>query len=402
MTGKHVFFDTTILHYGGDLRGIPQVVLQLVRMFVSVPEFRNVRFIATKKVCSEHLFPLDIEPDRIAIVAGFPFFQKNILFHGLFCSFRYRKIISSASMIIHGEFRTVIKTDVPQAVIYYDLFLVNHFRESLQKTRSLAKRFFKRLVYEYLRHKLVLSLSAEFKITISDFTRRELLAGFPDLDPGSIVALPIGIRKNLSSTSLVAKQCSPDTISFLYVGGILDPRKNVFAMIENLPVIAGNHSFRLHLVGKISPESARSQLAARLQELKLSDMVTIHGLLQDPALEELYARSDFFLFPSLKEGFGLPVVEAMAHGMVVCAFNNTSIPEIGGDALILSENNDFESWGKAIGQLINDTEQYRLLSEKALHQAEKYSEENMFERYQNYFTTLYFLDSAIGKDTAAC
>lgn len=120
----------------------------------------------------------------------------------------------------------------------------------------------------------------------------------------------------------------------------------------------------------------------KLKSLTIGDSVTLHGLLSDNDLALLYNTAHFFLFPSLREGFGLPIIEAMAQGLVVCAFKNTSIQEIGGEAIILSENNDFVSWGKAIERLVNNPGEYKSLSGKAINAAEKYSEEKMFERYK--------------------
>jgi glycosyltransferase involved in cell wall biosynthesis len=389
MNEKHPYFDTTFLQYGDDLRGIPQVILQLVRLFQTNQEFDKLKFIATKKVWSKYLLPLGVKPDRIIIVKTIPFLPNDSLFHGLFSSFRYRKILSSASLIIHGEFRTAQKTDVPQAVLYYDLFLINHFKESIPSTVSFVKKMLKRIFYRYLYGKLVSSLSAQYKITISEFTRKGLLSAFPRLLPESITALPIGSRKTFSRKPIISSPQQSKILSFLYVGGILDPRKNVLAMLENIHTISGNKPFHLHLVGKINSVQDKTLLEEKLKSLKIADSVTLHGLLPDDLLTVLFSKSSFFLFPSLKEGFGLPIIEAMAQGVVVCAFNNTSIPEIGGNALILSENNDFKSWGNAIAHLVNTPGEYALLSEKAIVAAEKYSEEKMFERYKKYFSNLW-------------
>jgi hypothetical protein len=203
MRKKHPYFDVTFLHYGDNLRGIPQVIMQLVRLFQTKEKFNDVYFIATKKVSSTYLLPLGVKPERIIIVKTIPFLPNDSLFHGLFSSFHYRKILSAASFLIHGEFRTVQKTKVPQAVLYYDLFLINHYKDSLSSTNSLLKRIFKRVIYNYLHYKLEVSLSAQYKMAISEFTRRELLSAFPFLPADSVTALPIGSRK------IFSRQTSP-------------------------------------------------------------------------------------------------------------------------------------------------------------------------------------------------
>jgi glycosyltransferase involved in cell wall biosynthesis len=177
-----------------------------------------------------------------------------------------------------------------------------------------------------------------------------------------------------------------ERLHFLYVGAF-EQRKNVVAMVNNLPAISGSQPVNLHLVGRIQREHERS-LRAAIAASPICGSIVLHGAVSDEELARLYAEAHFFLFPTLLEGFGLPIIEAMAHGLPVCAFNNSTIPEVAGDAAIVTENNDFAGWSRAIARLVSDPIAYETASRKALEHAREFSEEMMFRGYGDYVAAL--------------
>jgi glycosyltransferase involved in cell wall biosynthesis len=97
--------------------------------------------------------------------------------------------------------------------------------------------------------------------------------------------------------------------------------------------------------------SALRQLVA---ELKLTKRVHFPGYIADEALPALYYGARLFCFPSLFEGFGLPVLEAQAHGVPVMTANNSALPEIAGDAALLVDPTDVDAIADAMLQLSQD------------------------------------------------
>lgn len=173
--------------------------------------------------------------------------------------------------------------------------------------------------------------AADHVIAISEATRRDFLALFPRLEPARITAVPLAPAPHFrpqpaAEIERVRKLFSlPDQFA-LYVG-INKPHKNLVRLIEAwglvktaLPlVIAGTWDARY-------PEA--SEAAGRLP----AGRVRFIGRVLDADLPALYSACRLFVFPSLAEGFGLPVVEALACGAAVACSNASSLPEVGGDA----------------------------------------------------------------------
>ena len=99
--------------------------------------------------------------------------------------------------------------------------------------------------------------------------------------------------------------------------------------------------------------------------------IIITGYVEDEELVEYYKHAKAFVFSSMYEGFGLPVLEAMAMGAPVVVFNNSSIPEVAGDAAVLC-NNDKE-FVDGIAKIINDEKFRKLLVHKGYNQVKKFS-----------------------------
>jgi glycosyltransferase involved in cell wall biosynthesis len=111
----------------------------------------------------------------------------------------------------------------------------------------------------------------------------------------------------------------------LHVGAI-QKRKNIARLIDAFRALPQN--WRLVLAGSVG-YGAEEMLSG------VSDRVQVTGFLTDKQLAELYQRASIFAFPSLDEGFGMPVLEAMAHGVPVIASKSSALPEVCGDAAIL-------------------------------------------------------------------
>ena len=151
-----------------------------------------------------------------------------------------------------------------------------------------------------------------------------------------------------------------------------DPSKNVKNLIgafSRLPSeIRRQH--HLVLVGDVKRCKALQQL---VKEQGIAEQTVFTGLVSDPQLVALYQQASAFVFPSLYEGFGFPVLEAMACGCPVITSSTSSLPEVAGKAGILVNPNNTTELMEAMTQVLTDTALARTLRKMGREQAEKFS-----------------------------
>jgi glycosyltransferase involved in cell wall biosynthesis len=195
---------------------------------------------------------------------------------------------------------------------------------------------------------------------ISEHTRNDLLAVCPDLPPEKVHVVPLGV------TSPAPETLSPERVAavrtrhglsrpYVFYAGSLSPRKNMvrgiraWARLANrLPhdlVVTAGKSWRDR---EVEAEVDHCGLRSRFRRL---------GAVPESDMPALYAGADVFFFPSLYEGFGLPVLEAMACGCPVVASNASSIPEAAGGAACLVDPLDEPAMAEAL---------FRVLTERAM------------------------------------
>jgi glycosyltransferase involved in cell wall biosynthesis len=151
-----------------------------------------------------------------------------------------------------------------------------------------------------------------------------------------------------------------------------DPTKNVKALVEafgRLPQpVRDAHD--LVLVGDFR---RRPELRERAAVLGIEKQTIFPGVVDDDRLIELYQQAALFVFPSRYEGFGLPVLEAMACGCPVISSNASSLPEVAGDAALLVEPLDIAGLAKTVEQVLSDQDLSRELRMRGPARASQFS-----------------------------
>ena len=130
------------------------------------------------------------------------------------------------------------------------------------------------------------------------------------------------------------------------------PHKNLLALIEALAAIPVEQRPLLVIPGYPTPHER--ELRERAEQLGALADLRLLGWVSGPELEGLYALAAAFVFPSLHEGFGLPVLEAMRRGLPVACSNTSSLPEVAGDAALLFDPRDTAAITRAIHTLLDD------------------------------------------------
>ena len=155
-----------------------------------------------------------------------------------------------------------------------------------------------------------------------------------------------------------------------------DPRDNTAVVIRAFGRARQESEIpqKLIIAGNVDPQA--SGLERLIAELNLKDRILFTGYFaekQTGELAALYQAADVYVDPSLYEGFGFQVVEAMASGVPIIASNVTSLPEIIGDAGILVNPRDVEGWADAISRLLTDRELKESMRQRSLERAKLFS-----------------------------
>jgi glycosyltransferase involved in cell wall biosynthesis len=168
----------------------------------------------------------------------------------------------------------------------------------------------------------------------------------------------------------------------LHVGAFLE-RKNIPVLLRAIGKLRSAGKFndlQLVLAGKEAPGLLGAQaIDETIREFQLQDTVVKAGHVPDDQLAGLYAGARALTMPSSYEGFGFPVLEAMAVGTPVITSNVSSLPEIAGDAALLIPPEDEHALAGAIDTLLGDGALQERLRAQGLAQAQKFSWERAAE-----------------------
>ncbi len=159
---------------------------------------------------------------------------------------------------------------------------------------------------------------------------------------------------------------------FILTVGTLQPRKNVQMLVRAFAshTVPGS-SHRLIIAG--AKGWLYEQLLEYVRRMGLDRRVRFVGFVDDDDLPALYSAANLFAFPSLYEGFGLPILEAMACGTPVISSDASSLPEVTGDAGLLVAPQDEAAWAQSLAQLIGDEALRERLRAKGFEQAKRFS-----------------------------
>jgi O-antigen biosynthesis alpha-1,2-mannosyltransferase len=257
---------------------------------------------------------------------GWP--QSPDLFHGLnqrIDSTRYRRTVST----------------------FHDLFVLT----GEYSTPEFRRRFAEQARLAAARSDLIIAVSAFTAGQVRDLLK---------VEPGRIRVVHHGAHR----PPRVGPASSRERM-ILFVGAI-QHRKNLVRLVEAFEQVAGG--WKLVLAGSLG--FGASEIQTRIAASSRRANIDVPGYITAERLEALYARASIFAFPSLDEGFGMPVLDAMARGVPVLTSNTSALPEISGDAALLVNPLDVESIAHGLGSLIENEHLRAELAAKGLAHSE--------------------------------
>ncbi|MGC3968253.1 MAG: glycosyltransferase family 1 protein [Pirellulales bacterium] len=275
-----------------------------------------------------------------------PFIRSNRRGSWFFEQFHLRSMLSKVGADMYHGFHTVapLLASCPVVCTVHDL-MIDIFPEYRQIARSKTYRLFKFAV----RHK------SDQAICISQCTADDLKKLWKIPESKTSVILHGSTFSQLDAMEPVPNGPTIGAQTVLSPFN-LEPRKNLFSLIRafaNVAVQVPQAKLVLYGDAATTPERV-SAYKSLISELNLTDRVVRTGVISDRQLLWLYKNTRLFAFPSLYEGFGYPVLEAMASGACVVARRASAMAEVVGDAGTLIETQDEAAMKNAIITLLRD------------------------------------------------
>lgn len=218
---------------------------------------------------------------------------------------------------------------------------------------------------------------ADKVIAVSSATARDFERAFPQA-AAKVVVVAEGVSPLPEPHEPAALRAAGIDGPYVLFVGTLEPRKNLDRLLEAYAAVQrdNDHCDNDHWPGLViagAPGWGGRSLESRCAELGLGAKVRILGRVDDKMLATLYRHALFLAMPSLYEGFGLPLVEAMSQGRAVLTSQNSSMPEVAGPAGLLVDPLSTESIAQGFKQMVQDTALREKLAGAAVAQAKLFS-----------------------------
>jgi glycosyltransferase involved in cell wall biosynthesis len=210
-------------------------------------------------------------------------------------------------------------------------------------------------------------------IAVSASTRDDICRFYP-IPREKIRVIPLGYDRELfrpRQAPGVLGRYGLQGIPYLLSVGSDMPRKNLLRLARSFAIMR-DRSHHLVLAGLHATE-AKKRILAEAAAAGAQDRIRFLDYVRDEDLPVLYSGATLFCYPSLYEGFGLPVLEAMACGTPVVASNTTSLPEVAGQAAILVDPTDCEELAAALDLVLDDTRRRESMRAAGLKQVASFS-----------------------------
>ena len=307
------------------------------------------RFIHADNVTPKHLFPVTRLPVLIRYWLNHPV-RKNV-------------VKENAQVFFSPDGFIPLGMSIPKVSMVHDVAFLR-YPEHLQPR---IRAFYKKWMPRYLAY-------TDHIITVSEFSKNELIAGY-HLRPEKVSVVYNGITdiyKPLDAPcrESARKQFANGHPYFVYLGAI-HPRKNIIHLVKAFEMFKsetpGDH--QLVLAGRASWHT--EEVFKAIESSRFRSAIHLPGYIPTSEAVRLVGGAEAMIYPSVYEGFGLPLVEAMACGVPVLCSHVSSLPEVAGDAALLFDPLDASAIASQMKKLTTDealkTKMIRLGFERCNH-----------------------------------
>ncbi len=276
----------------------------------------------------------------------------------------YRRLLPEVTLFHATEHLLMPLRDIRTVMTVHDLI----FRSLPEHHKPLNRWYLNATMPLYCKR-------ADHIIAVSEATRRDLMGAY-HLPPEKITVVYEAAAPHFRPQPQAAQDRVRATYglpeSYLLYVGTIEPRKNLERLLSAwAPLYLAGECPPLVIVGRRGWLS--DGFFAALDACPAHDGVILTGYVQDADLPALYSAATIFVFPSLYEGFGLPILEAMACGTPVICSNGSSLPEVAGDAALTVDPMDVDAMRATLRELALDLALQSELTARGMQQASGFS-----------------------------
>ncbi|GAB3992333.1 glycosyltransferase family 1 protein [Spirosoma daeguense] len=342
--------------------GMDIVALETIRALVDFPEHEFVVFVKP-----------DTNRDGIPNVANIQVVELDGGPYPVWEQYALPKAVKQYGVdLLHCTANTApLRCSVPVVLTLHDIIF-------LENQPLLRGSWYQRFGNQYRRWNVPRVVKTSQRIiTVSNFERQRIIDHM-HLDPAQVVAIWNAVSKQFRviddevQLASVRKQYNlPD--EFIFFLGNTDPKKNVGGVLKSLLLLKQRGQLSLPIVISNLPAASLNELLTEIGGQSLANDIVLCGYIPNNILPLVYNAATVFLCPSLRESFGLPILEAMACGIPVLTSTTSSMPEVAGDAALLADPTSPEDMATQLQKLLTDETLRADLREKGLKRADLFS-----------------------------
>ena len=363
--------------------GMDMVALELIR---------NLQLIDTE---NEYVLFIKPDTDHTAIkeTANFKIVEIGTGFYPLWEQFALPKAAKKAGcQLLHCTSNTApVFTSIPLVVTLHDIiYMESSFLKILKGSGTNYQKFgnaYRRLVVPWIIKK------SRKIITVSHFEKNRIGQFFGISGDKRLEAVYNGVSRHFKPVTDAFELQRVKTLynlpnRFFFFLGNTDPKKNTKGTLRAFSDYLAKTGNDIHLVMLDYDRYELEQLLEEIGDTELIHRIILTGYVVNTDLPSIYCQSEVFLYPSLRESFGIPMLEAMACGVPVITSNTSSMPEVAGDAAMLTNPYEPAEITTAMIQLTSDKKLRSDLIQKGFEQAAKFSWKAMAEHVQHIYSEL--------------
>jgi glycosyltransferase involved in cell wall biosynthesis len=347
----------------GRLSGISRYTVQIIREFLRSPDVKQVRLLSLRG--EEDIF--DPTPGQALTTTVSPVFRSampSLIWHQLVLPPHVRG--SDILFLPAGNRRLPLLAPAATVGVVHDLSSL-HVQGKYSFTRDV---YIKRVLPILIRR-------LDTVVTVSESSKRDIVS-YCRIPPERVTVIPHGVDTAAFKPGPAdvarerVKSRLPAAPYFLYVSRIEYPGKNhlrlIAAFARALAVTNAPH----HLVLTGTDRERAEEVHAAAENSPVANRIHFAGFVPDEVLPDIYRASTALIFPSLYEGFGFPLIEAMACGIPVACGSVSSLPEVAGDAALYFDPLSEESIAAQLVALIRDEGLRRDVAERGLARSARF------------------------------